>query len=246
MKYKPITQQPAFDENPFVEKAIEDIKIIQKTTRIRPKNGNEIHYIVDPGTGEVEGHTAFMKFVEVDEQQFAKIYVSQFAAFWELTKPAIRVFGYIITRLKPKQDFLYFDMEDCLKHTGYSQANHILTGLSCLVECGIIARSNKTYKYFINPLVVFNGDRVSFAKTYIKKKKQGITDELAKGQLALFGGESDGIPESKEEVLARKAAEQKARDMENGFTPITEEELAKIEIRKVLPSEVARNRKSKA
>jgi hypothetical protein len=194
MKYKPITKQPAFDENPFVERAIEDIKIVQKTQVVRPQNRDEIQLIVNSGSGEVEGHTAFMKFVEVDEDQFAKVYISQFAAFWELTKPAIRVFGYIITRLKPKQDFLYFDMEDCLKHTGYSQPNHILTGLSCLIECGIVARSNRNYKYFINPLVVFNGDRVSFAKTYIKKKK-----EANKAQLDLF---------ELKELESRKEAEQ--------------------------------------
>jgi hypothetical protein len=174
MKYNPITKQPAFEENPFVEKAIHDIKIVQKTQVIRPQNKGEIQLIVNSGSGEVQGHTAFMKFVEVDEMQFAKVYISQFASFWELTKPAIRVFGFIITILKPKQDFFYFDMDDCMKYTGYTQRNHILTGLSCLIDCGIIARSNKTYRYFINPLVVFNGDRVSFAKTYIKRRKNQI------------------------------------------------------------------------
>ncbi len=174
MKYNPITKQPAFEENPFVEKAIQDIKIVQKTQVIRPENKGEIQLIVNSGSGEVQGHTAFMKFVEVDEMQFAKVYISQFASFWELTKPAIRVFGFIITILKPKQDFFNFDMDDCMKYTGYTQRNHILTGLSCLIDCGIIARSNKSYKYFINPLVVFNGDRVSFAKTYIKRRNNKI------------------------------------------------------------------------
>jgi hypothetical protein len=174
MKYNPITKQPAFEENPFVEKAIQDIKIVQKTQVIRPQNKGEIQLIISSGSGEIQGHSAFMKFVEVDEMQFAKVYISQFASFWELSKPAIRVFGFIITILKPKQDFFNFDMDDCMKYTGYTQRNHILTGLSCLIDCGIIARSNKSYKYFINPLVVFNGDRVSFAKTYIKRRKNQI------------------------------------------------------------------------
>lgn len=182
MKYKSLTKQTAFEENPFVEKAIQDIKIVQRTQVIRPQNQDEIQLIVNSGTGEVQGHTAFMKYVEVDEEQFAKVYLSQFAAFWELTKPAIRVFGFIMTRLKPKQDFFYFDMEDCMAHTGYTHRNNILTGLSCLIECGIIARSNKAYKYFINPLVVFNGDRVSFAKTYIKKKQKKLDTQ----QLSIF------------------------------------------------------------
>jgi hypothetical protein len=181
MKYKSLTKQVVFDENPFVERAIEDIKIVQKTQLIRPQNGKEIQLIVNSGSGEIAGHTAFMRYVEVDEEQFAKVYLSQFAAFWELTRPAIRTFGYILTRLKPKEDFFYFDMEDCMTYTKYTHRNNILTGLACLIECGIIARSSKSYKYFINPLVVFNGNRVSFAKTYIKKKK-----EANKAQLDLF------------------------------------------------------------
>jgi hypothetical protein len=128
-----------------------------------------------------------MRYVEVDEEQFAKVYLSQFAAFWELTKPAIRVFGYILTKVKPKQDYFYFDMEDSMAYTGYTHRNNILTGLSCLIECGIIARSNKAYKYFINPLVVFNGDRVSFAKTYIKKKR----GQLDSQQLSMFDKHED-------------------------------------------------------
>lgn len=181
MKYKSLTKQAEFEENPFVERAIEDIKIVQKTQLIRPQSNKEIQLIVNSGTGEVAGHSAFMRYVEVDEAQFAKVYLSQFAAFWELTKPAIRVFGYILTRLKIKEDYFFFDMEDCMAYTKYTHRNNVLTGLACLIECGIIARSTKSYKYFINPLVVFNGNRVTFAKTYIKKKK-----EANEAQLDLF------------------------------------------------------------
>jgi hypothetical protein len=180
MAYKSVKQYETFKENPFVEKAIQDIKIIQKTQVIRSKNRDEIQMIVN-SDGEVEGHTAFMKFVEVDEEQFAKVYLSQFTAFWELPKSAIRVFGFIINILKPKKDEFYLEMTKCLEYTKYKHPKDVLSGLSGLIECGIIARSDSHFKYFINPLVVFNGDRVSFAKTYIKKKK-----EAGKAQLDLF------------------------------------------------------------
>jgi len=124
------------------------------------------------------------------------VYLSQFAAFWELTKPAIRVFGYILTRLKIKEDYFYFDMEDCMAYTEYTHRNNVLTGLACLVECGIIARSTKSYKYFINPLVVFNGNRVTFAKTYIKKRK-----EVNEAQLDLFK-EVVALPTAKPKKVA--------------------------------------------
>jgi hypothetical protein len=181
MKYKPIKALPAFEENPFVEQAIQDIKLIKKTQVIRPKNRDEIQMITS-SDGEVTGYTAFTRFIEVDEQKFAKVYLSQFSSFWELSKPAIRVFGYILTVLKPKHDDFIFDMDDCLSYTKYSQRNHILTGLANLIECQIIAKSNKDYKYFINPLMVFNGDRVAFTKMYVKKKKEATKE----AQLGLF------------------------------------------------------------
>jgi len=171
MKYKKISEQEEFLENPFIDKAINDVKIIKKTEIIRPKGSGEIQMIVNDA-GEVTGHSAFVRFIEVDEEKFAKLYLSQLSTFWELPKPAIRVFTYILTVLIPKRDTFYFDMEDCLKFTKYSQRNHVLTGLSCLIDAGIIARTRKSYEYFINPFVVFNGDRVTFAKTYIRKKKE--------------------------------------------------------------------------
>jgi len=183
IKYKKLKEFDSHDENPFVEKAIQDIKIVKRTQVIRPKNRDEIQMITS-SDGEVTGYSAFTRFIEVDEEKFAKVYLSQFASFWELTKPAIRVFGYIISVLKPKQDYFTFDMSDCLAHTKYSTEKSVFEGLSALITCGIVARGNRHYKYFINPLVVFNGDRVAFTKLYVKKKKD--RDKADQNQLDLF------------------------------------------------------------
>jgi intergrase/recombinase len=170
MQYKKLSEQEEFLENPFIQKAVEDIRIVKKTQTIRPKGRGEIQMIVSGD--EVTGHSAFMRIVEVDEDKFAKLYLSQLCAFWDLSKPALRVFSYVLTTLQPKKDSFIFLMDECIKYTGYSQRNHIITGLSNLIEAGIIARSKYSFRYFINPLVIFNGDRVTFAKTYIKKVKK--------------------------------------------------------------------------
>ncbi len=180
-KYKKLKGFDSYEENPFVEKAINDIKIVKRTQVIRSKGREEIQMITS-SDGEVMGYSAFMRFIEVDEERFAKVYLSQFTSFWDLSKPAIRVFSYILTVLKAKQDSFLFDMSECLEHTKYSTEKSVFEGLSTLIECGIVARSNRHYKYFVNPLVVFNGDRVTFAKTYIKKQKE----KGNKSQLNLF------------------------------------------------------------
>ena len=171
-KYKKIREYENFEVNPFAEKAIEEMQIVKKQQVIRPMNRNEIHMIVN-SEGKVEGQTAFMRFIEVDEQRFAKVYLSQFSSFFDLSKSAIKVFGYILTVIPPKKDSFYFIMEECLKYTGYSTEKSVFEGLASLIENNIIARSNNHVRYFINPLVVFNGDRVTFAKTYIKKREEG-------------------------------------------------------------------------
>jgi hypothetical protein len=63
-------------------------------------------------------------------------------------------------------------MNDCLEYTKYKHRKDVMNGLAGLIDAGIIARSEYEFEYFLNPMVVFNGDRVTFAKTYIKKKKE--------------------------------------------------------------------------
>ncbi|KAA3824478.1 hypothetical protein F3F35_31800 [Bacteroides ovatus] len=46
----------------------------------------------------------------------------------------------------------------------------VYRGLAELVKAEIIARGINENLWFINPLIVFNGDRVSFTKTYVRKK----------------------------------------------------------------------------
>lgn len=181
MKYNKISKFEEFSENPFVQNVINDVKFVKKMKTVIPKSSkSEIQMIVNDG-GEVTGHSAFFQFEEVDEDKFAKLYLSQLSTLWDLSKPAIRVFTYILSILMPRNDEFYFDISECLKYTGYTAKNSIFTGLSELIEANIIARTKNHYKYFINPLVAFNGDRVTFAKTYIKKKRDKeskISNEL--------------------------------------------------------------------
>jgi hypothetical protein len=174
------------EQNPFVEKAIEDIKIIKKTQVIRAQDRGEVQMIVSDN-GEVVGHSAFMRFVEVDEEKFAKLYLNQFGLFWELKSNSLRVFGYIINVVKPNTDMFILYMDQALEHTKYKFAKEVNSGLVGLIEAGIIAKAKYDNHFYINPLVVFNGDRVTFAKTYIKKKK----DKDNPNQLGLFPSPSE-------------------------------------------------------
>lgn len=160
-------------ENPFVKQAVEQVNqnVVRKYKTATKTDQKAILQAYDPSTGELLGHTQFIRQIEVDEQQFAKFYLSNFSAFFDLKPQAIKVFGYILTQLIPNKDEFYFDREDCMKYTSYKSDKSVFIGLASLLNNYIIARGKTDYRYYINPMVAFNGNRITFARTYVKKRK---------------------------------------------------------------------------
>ncbi len=171
-------------ENPFLENIVKEIEPARRMKWAGATNKEIQHTVYNNDSGEVIGHSAFMQMVEVDEKQFAKLYLSQLAAFWELSKPAIRVFTYIMTVVKPNQDKFFFVIEDCMEYTQYSTKKPVFEGLADLLSNKIIARGRHYAQYYINPMVIFNGNRITFAKTYVRKQMKKIASDH---QLELFG-----------------------------------------------------------
>lgn len=128
-------------ENPFLKEAVEQIQ--QSIVKIyKNTSGTYRNAILQAlnSEGELVGHTSFIQQIEVDEKQFTKIYLSQFSAFWNLKIQAIRVFGYIMTKLVPKQDLFSFFLDECMEHTGYKTEKSVYIGLASLLQNQIIAR----------------------------------------------------------------------------------------------------------
>lgn len=172
-----------YNENPFVERAIEQIEENKISKKRFVKGNRGVEQSIVNRDGEITGHTAFLQYVEIDEDKFAKLYLSQFSQFWDLSKSAMRVFSYILTQLKPNSDIVIFNIEEALRHTEYKSKQPIYDGLISLCQSDIIARGWSDVVYFVNPMCVFNGNRITFAKTYIKKKKASKLED--KTQLKL-------------------------------------------------------------
>ena len=171
-----ITEFEVYYENPFLKQAVEQVQknIVKKYKTANKTDEKAVLQAFDPKSGEVLGHTQFVRQIEVDEEQFAKIYLSNFSAFFDLKPQAIKVFGYILNQLIPNRDEFFFILDECMEYTGYKSDTSVRIGLTNLLENKIIARGRKEYFYYINPMVVFNGNRITFAKTYVKKKKNTI------------------------------------------------------------------------
>lgn len=177
-----LTDFPINTENPFLRDSVEEIEkhIVRKWRNSSSTDKRAVLVATNPETGEILGHTTFMRQVDVDEEKFTKLFLAQFEAFFDLTQAGIRVFGYVMTCLRPKQDVIWFDRDDCMKYTNYSITS-IYRGLTELINAGIIARSKSDTLYYINPLIAWNGDRVTFVHDY-RKKNPKTTD---KNQLSM-------------------------------------------------------------
>lgn len=160
-------------ENPFLKQAVEEVQknVVKKYKTAGRTDKKAILQAYDPDSGEILGHTQFIKQVEIDEEKFAKVYLAHFSSFFDLQPSAIKVFGYILNQLIPNKDYFYFNREECMAYTGYQSDTSVFKGLAMLLANEIIARGKTDYIYYTNPLVFFNGDRISFTKTYVKKKK---------------------------------------------------------------------------
>lgn len=171
-----ITEFSLNKENPFLTQAVEQVQnnIVKKYKSATKTDEKAILKAYDENTGEILGSTQFIRQIEVDEEKFAKLYLDQFSAFFDLKPQAIRVFGYILSQLLPNKDEFMFLIEDCLEYTKYKSSTSIRIGLTSLLENGIIARGRTEFLYFVNPMVVFNGNRITFAQTYVKKQKNKI------------------------------------------------------------------------
>jgi len=161
-----------YETNPFIDQAIETIESNTSVKKQFVKADKGVQSLIVNQENEIVGQSLFVRFVEVDEDKFAKLYLNELGLLWDMKKPALKVFSYILTILEKDTDEFYISSSKALSYTGYKTITALNNAISQLLELGIMARSVENNWYFINPLIVFNGSRVTFAKTYIKRKKR--------------------------------------------------------------------------
>lgn len=172
MKYRKLSQFPANAENPFLEQLVSSV---QKGTKKILAGRADNTLLVDSKTGDVTGHGVFMIEKPIEKNKFTKLYEEGLRVIYGLSKTALKVFSYIAQSITPNKDFIFFDSDDCAKSLGFKQNLSINQGLSELIENKFIARTEKTYKFYINPNMFFNGDRLTIIKTYKKTEDTNIS-----------------------------------------------------------------------
>jgi len=176
-------------ENPFAKQTIVQMGNYLASRQIQGKNSDEraVLMATDIETGELLGQTVFMRTKTVDTETFAKVYQLGFQAFAELKPSVMKVFQYIIEQLKPDRDMFNLYIEDIIEATNLHKAT-IYRALGVLCEREIIARGRTEYDYYINPMYVFNGNRVTFITNWINSNapEYKTSQKALKGTIGLM------------------------------------------------------------
>jgi len=178
MEFIKISEAVKYEKNPFLEAEV--FKIDKATKQVVAGNSKDV--MMNPETGEITGGSFMYKHKEVDRNQFVKIFTSEIRSLFELSTTGFKTFGYLLTCVPIGKASVYLHIPDIMEYCGYKSKKAVYRGLAELVQNNIIALSNKPNIWFINPNIIFNGDKVSFIKQYRIKD----SDDEALDPLKLF------------------------------------------------------------
>lgn len=173
MIYKKVGDYALNKINPFLEETVQHIERGEKTLLFGQKNPD---LIIDSDS-QVKGHSLFARKVQVDKAKFMKVFMTGLSNWFDLSKAGIKVFAYVANQINPNRDTFDLDFDECKSFTGYKSDKMIFSGLAELMENKFIARGPNPYKYYINPTIFFNGDRLTFIEQYEVEQKESTAEE---------------------------------------------------------------------
>jgi hypothetical protein len=181
------------ETNPFWD--LLEMDVHKRKIRLKGDNGPKA--IVSLGTGEKEGVAEVYRVQEVDGDRFIKVYTRYLTVFFDMSKNAQKLFEFALYEAgrNKNKDTLFLHPKDADRYhktmgrSGYSQASFYRAADEL---CGkeIFARSDVAGKFFINPAVFWNGDRVEFI-TELRKAPQ----IYGPGEVDPVGGDGVQWPE---------------------------------------------------
>jgi hypothetical protein len=166
-----------YKSNPFTEV----LEIRTKKKMIKVGHGKQL---IDTRTGEMENVTQIITYKEVDDDEFVKFFTGNIALTFDLTAAGNKAFQ-LVMRVAQKEaigrDDIYLNDEVVESFVSEFKVKLSIStfrrGLKEILLKQILAKSTKTNVYYINPNLIFNGDRVAFTQAVKRKKKSEFENE---------------------------------------------------------------------
>ena len=167
-----ISKARRHERNPFIERGDSDKVISSKGTYAKVIGRK----LIDTSTGDEVA--MFAKEEKLyDKDKFVKIFTSNVGLIFGLTRTAQTVLSKVIECLKVDEDKFYINLVHIQKECGYKAATPIYRGLTELIDKGIIARTTDRNLWYINPHVLFNGNRITLMRNIVLKDVKQLESE---------------------------------------------------------------------
>lgn len=162
-KIRSLKNVQEYSTNPFIE---DMIKIDGQYFKAHSRREKSLRTLGDIETGEVYSakveHGVTLYFWQ-DTCKFTKIFNTSYAfnKILNLTLTARHLLDYVCSVLLPNKDYVKVTFKDYSSKVGNKNKSSFYGGLSELCVNGILAKCSGGV-FFINPLVLINGQRVEF------------------------------------------------------------------------------------
>lgn len=103
----------------------------------------------------------------VDNEQFVKVYKGAIELMSGISRRASNLFfWYIFPKLESKESMdVIFNLDECMEYCNMSKAT-VYAGLAELIDCKLIAKGPILWVFYINPVYIFNGNRVTVVEEF--------------------------------------------------------------------------------
>lgn len=130
--------------------------------------------------GESVQHSGIHIVTEIDKEEFVKLYTKNMKVFFDLKPTTQKVLQVVLDAVQqsPNADCIYMhwlSVDEYLKthDLGMSKAS-FHNAMNELLDKKFIAKSVEPHKFWINPHLFFNGDRMTFVREYRLRKEKEV------------------------------------------------------------------------
>ena len=190
VKLMKVHEFPKHDKNPFTDRFA--VSVMDNSHGRVIKYARKDGQVISPH-GEVlsNGELILGREHIVDKQRFIKVYVESLMLFSDLSKRAIMLFAVLLQRLEKDKAVVYLVPQEIVRDMEISEPTYY-RALSELLSAKVIARhSASSVIYFINPALMFNGDRMTLVNRYVMD--QGLEESRDDSELKSLQKKNDDI-----------------------------------------------------
>ncbi len=153
-------------------------------------------------TGVIQGAVQHTITRIVDDTLFVKVFGDGIAGMYDLGRPGAKVFRFLFDEVQknPNQDRMYLYFMDALEDPWRIPKTTFFKGMAELLDKGFLAKSANPNMFFLNPSMMWNGDRFRFVQEYRRASTaakladaDGVIDDGSIAELEAAGQQRLGL-----------------------------------------------------